>query len=401
MTLSDQELLHLLDDLESDRVERKESFKGDAPSKVREAVCAFANDLAGHRLPGIVVIGAKDDGRLCGIEVTDELLRTLSDIRSDGNILPIPTMLVEKREIDGSSLAVITVQPAIAPPVRYKGRTYIRTGPRRDIASAQDERILNERRRALDQPFDLQSVSQATIEDLSRTTFVDEYLPSAFSRDALDANERTYVERLSSCRMVSSIADPTPTVLGVLVLATRTLDLLPNAYVEFLRLDGIALHDAIVDSARIDGRIGEVISRLDDKMRAHVATAVDVSTADKETRQSDFPMSALQQLIRNAVMHRTYEQTHAPIRVTWFQDRIEILSPGGPFGIVNRDNFGMPGVTDYRNPNLAEAMKVLGYVQRFGVGIATASALLARNGNPPPAFDVQPNYVLVTLRKGS
>jgi predicted HTH transcriptional regulator len=60
MPLSDTQLLQLLTDLESDRVERKESFKGDAPAKVRQAVCAFANDLPGHQLPGVVFIGARD-----------------------------------------------------------------------------------------------------------------------------------------------------------------------------------------------------------------------------------------------------------------------------------------------------------------------------------------------------
>jgi cellulose biosynthesis protein BcsQ len=58
----------------------------------------------------------------------------------------------------------------------------------------------------------------------------------------------------------------------------------------------------------------------------------------------------------------------------WFADRVEILNPGGPYGIVTRENFGRPGVTDYRNPLVAESMKVLGYVQRFGAGIAIAAA---------------------------
>lgn len=46
---------------------------------------------------------------------------------------------------------------------------------------------------------------------------------------------------------------------------------------------------------------------------------------------------------------------------------------GGPYGQVTRDNFGRPGVCDYRNPNLAAVMKELGYVQRFGMGIPLAS----------------------------
>ena len=59
---SDQDLERMLRDLESDMAERKESFKGDAPTKVREAVCAFANDLPDPRKPGVIFIGARDDG---------------------------------------------------------------------------------------------------------------------------------------------------------------------------------------------------------------------------------------------------------------------------------------------------------------------------------------------------
>ncbi len=83
----------------------------------------------------------------------------------------------------------------------------------------------------------------------------------------------------------------------------------------------------------------------------------------------------------------------------WFSDRIEMLSPGGPFGQVTRDNFGKPGVTDYRNPHLAEAMKNLGYVQRFGMGIPLAEKEMRQNANPPLEFEVQETQVLVTLRR--
>ena len=50
---TDAELEGFLDDLESDRVERKETLKGDVPQKARQAICAFANDLPGHDEPGV------------------------------------------------------------------------------------------------------------------------------------------------------------------------------------------------------------------------------------------------------------------------------------------------------------------------------------------------------------
>jgi ATP-dependent DNA helicase RecG len=39
---TDDQLLEILNDTESDRVERKESFKGEVPNKARQAVCAFS-----------------------------------------------------------------------------------------------------------------------------------------------------------------------------------------------------------------------------------------------------------------------------------------------------------------------------------------------------------------------
>jgi ATP-dependent DNA helicase RecG len=135
MRLPDEELEALLNDLESDRAERKESFKGDAPEKLRQAICAFANDLPGYQTAGVAFVGVKDDGTPSGLAITDELLLELADIRSDGLIQPMPSMTVEKRVLRGAQIAVITVLPADAPrfdieagPISAPGRAV--TSPR-------------------------------------------------------------------------------------------------------------------------------------------------------------------------------------------------------------------------------------------------------------------------------
>lgn len=102
MSYSQSELEQLLTDIESDLVERKESRRGDAPEKSRQAICAFANDLPDHRKPGVLFVGAKDNGSPSGLPITDALLQTLSDIKTDGNILPPPTIVVEKKVFHGS-----------------------------------------------------------------------------------------------------------------------------------------------------------------------------------------------------------------------------------------------------------------------------------------------------------
>jgi ATP-dependent DNA helicase RecG len=396
--LTNLELEALLDDLESDRVERKESWAGSAPEKCREAACAFANDLPGHQQPGIIVIGAKDNGMPTGNPVTDQLLITLADIKSDGKIVPPPTITVEKRVLKGSEMAVMTVHPSDAPPVRYNGRTWIRTGPRRGLATPQDERILNERRRHRDLPFDLQPLPSCELSEINRTVFEGEYLSQAFAADVLEANGRSFEERLAACRMILSPDEPVPTVLGVLTLCNSPRSWLPCDSVQFLRIRGTEWGDPIADEEDIDGRLSQILHRLDDKLKAHLMTGVNFVSGTLEVRSPSYPLPALQQLVRNAVMHRTYEHTNAPVRVYWFDDRIEIHSPGGPYGLVTKETFGRPGVTDYRNPHIAEAMKVLGFVQKFGMGIATAEKALRENGNPPPEFIVEDNFITTILR---
>lgn len=267
------------------------------------------------------------------------------------------------------------------------------------IASAQDERILTEKRRARDMPFDVHPLASATLADLDRVRFENEYLPAAFAPDVLEADERTYEQRLAVTKMVDRANNAVPTVLGVLVLSkVAPRDFIPGAYIQFLRIAGRELGDRIVDELAVSGPISELLKGIDAKLQSHNRTSVDITEGPVEQRRSDYPLAALQQLVRNAVMHRTYEATHAPVRVYWYDDCIEITSPGGPFGTVTAENFGEPGVADYRNPNLAEAMRVLGFVQRFGFGLAIARRALAENGNPPVELSVQPSHVTAIVR---
>lgn len=394
--MTDQELEALLNDSESDRAERMESAAdGD---KLRQAICAFANDLPGHNKPGVLCIGVNNDGVPVGLAVTDQMLQNLASMRGDGNILPLPTMTVQKRRVKGRDVAVVLVQPADAPPVRFKGTVWVRVGPRRAIASSQEEQILAERRRHRDAPADIQPLLDAGIEDLDTQLFRERYLPGAVSPEVLADNKREPETQMASLRIIDLGPPPIPTVMGMLVVGKDPFRYLPMAWVSFLRLAGEALASEVMTSHDMKGPLPRQMDQIDELLRLHVMTAVDITSGDKERREPDYPIPALQQIIRNAVMHRLYEGTNAPVRIYWFSDRVEVISAGGPYGRVTRENFGQPGVNDYRNPNLAEAMRCLGYAQNFGVGIQIARDAMARNGNPPLEFRVDSRTVVAILR---
>lgn len=124
---TDQELKAILTDPGSIRAERKAFWGPTVEVKARETVCAFANDLTNSGKPGVLIIGARDDGSPSGISVDDKLLLALNDMRTDGNIVPPPSMYVERRIFDGYQFAVVLVEPSDSPPVRYQGRIWVRT----------------------------------------------------------------------------------------------------------------------------------------------------------------------------------------------------------------------------------------------------------------------------------
>lgn len=378
--------------LESDQVERKRSASD--RNNIRRNICALANNLPGHPGPGVILIGVEDDGSCAGITITDRFLRDLAGMRDDGNIIPLPSLTVQRRLLGDCEVAVLFVDPSWNPPVRYRGRVWIKVGPTTRQATPQEERRLAERRRAGDLPFDSRPALEATIANLDLNFVSEQYLPGAVAPEVLDQNQRTLEEQLRSLRLLHG---DHPTWGALLGLSKEPLGWLPGAYVQMLRIDGVAITDPIPASHRLVGRLEDVLRKMIELLQLNIKTRVGFATDLREKRRPDYPLIALQQLALNAVMHRTYEGTNTPVRIHWYNDRVELTSPGGLYGQVTAENFGT-GATDYRNPLLAEIMHNMGFAQRFGLGLPLAKQALARNGNPPPEFNLTSSHVTVTVR---
>lgn len=394
--MTDAELATLFRLQESDRVERKESLAD--KDRVCQAICALANDLPKHGQPGVIFIGQRDDRSCAGLTVDDALLLQLAGLRSDGRTLPFATMYVRQVTIEGCEVAVVEVEPSDNPPVRFEGRTWIRVGPRRALATAEEERRLVEKRRWGNLPFDAHPVKGATLADIDLKRFELEYLRSAVSPEALAENQRSIDTQLRALRLAHP--DGTPTVTAILMLGTDPRRWFAGAYIQFLRVAGPNLTDPLLDQRELSGAVSDQLRLIDEVVRLNISMPALVGGPSRR-ETVDYPEEALRQIVRNAVLHRTYEGTAAPVRVTWFDDRVEIQSPGGPYGQVTKEHFGAPGVADYRNPTLAEALKSMRFVEKFGVGLAIARERLALNGNPPMEFVIEDAHVLVVVRKRS
>ena len=291
-----------------------------------------------------------------------------------------------------------TVEPARMRPVRLDGVVYVRVGPSTRRASREEEIVLTERSRAGDVLFDQHPVGGTSIDDLDVELFRSTYLPSAIDPDVLAENDRVLDQQLSSLGML----DPESAevrVLGLLVVGFDPTGFVPGAYVQFVRYQGSDEASHVMDQEELRGNLIGQLDVLGRLLSSNIRTSViDVGGLRQENRP-DYPTAALRELVLNALTHRDYEHFNAPIRLAWFEDRIEVSSPGGPYGVVTKETFAERN--DYRNPSLAAAMKNLGYVNRFGRGITLVKGLLEANGNPPAEYQVEDNYWSVPVRRGS
>jgi ATP-dependent DNA helicase RecG len=388
--ITQSELSALLADLESDRIERTRSTTD--TDKFAQAICAFANDFPAHRQSGFLLIGVEKDGTPSGLTVTEKLLEQLGGLRSDGNIQPLPAITVSKLTRPGGDIAIVEVTPSDLPPVRYKGQVWIRTGPRKATASEHEERILSERRVASARTFDAYACREASVKDLSIALF-EAYRREAISPETIDANHRSLEEQLAALRFLV-LKHTCPTHAGLLLFGKNPRYFLPGAYVQFLKLPGTSLTDRPENEAEISGDLVSVLRELDTRIRSDLQRTPRPETILRERTFTPYPEQAIRELLMNAIMHRSYE-SNAPVRFYWFSDRIEIMSPGGLYGEATKENF--PTRNSYRNPVIAEAMKELGYVNRYGYGVQRAQALLHENRNPPATFQFEPGTVLATM----
>ena len=185
-----------------------------------------------------------------------------------------------------------------------------------------------------------------------------------------------------------------PTHAAILLFAKDPLEWLPAAYVQFVHFPGKEMDDNPVSQRQFSGDLLTLLRELESFTKGLVTERlIEVSSLREETVY-DYPAVAIRELLMNAVAHRSYEAS-SPIRFYRFENRIEISNPGPLYGEATRNNF--PRQTSYRNPVAAEALRVLGFVNRFGRGVQRAQEALRKNGNAPATFEFGDTYFGVTI----
>lgn len=308
-----------------------------------------------------------------------------------------PSMTVEKVSLEEGDIVMVKVEPAVFPPVRYKGRIWIRIGPRKGVANENDEHILMEKRRSNVTSFDSSPCLNATIDDLDLQKFKHYYLPKAMSDEELESDRRDVKLQLSAFGFFDTRYD-CPTNAGMLFFAKNLRRFIPGAYVQYVRFAGKDRAGDILTEHEFKDNLCTILPELDTFIKTTISNRRPIPvTALQEEQVADYPDWATRELLMNAICHRDYT-SNGPIQFYQYDDRIEIMNHGGLYGRANVDNF--PNVNDYRNIVVAEAMKVLGFVNRHSRGVMRVQKELKANENGDAIYDFSyQTAVMVTENK--
>ena len=176
-----------------------------------------------------------------------------------------------------------------------------------------------------------------------------------------------------------------PTYAGILLLGHDPQYFIPGAYIQYVKFAGPTRATKVLKENRFKGNLISMLKELEYFIKYSIESKrPEFVSVLREEPRINYPWEAIRELAMNAVMHRAYNGNNSPIKFYEYSDRIEIDNPGNLYGKVNLENF--PNETDYRNPNIAEIMLNLGYVNRFGSGVNTVSTLLEENKSNPAEF---------------
>ncbi|MBU5480745.1 ATP-binding protein [Blautia sp. MSJ-19] len=120
----------------------------------------------------------------------------------------------------------------------------------------------------------------------------------------------------------------------------------------------------------------------------------EIQGSDRKTVEK-IPEAAFREAVANALIHRTWDM-ESEIRISMFDDRIEIVSPGGLPSGITEDEYLAGKLSVLRNRILANVFYRLGFVEIFGTGI-TRIKQLYKEGLSKPDFEVSENTIKTVL----
>jgi len=390
--------------------ERLEFKAGWNPQEVLHTLCAFANDF--HNLDGgYLIIGIKEDnGRpiLPPIGLTPGNLDSIQKeiVELGHRIIPYYHPVIAPYEINGKYVLVLWAaggqsRPYKAPVSLSKHNReygyYIRKGSITVRASYQDEAELMTLAAKI--PFDDRMHHTTTLDDLD-LGLIRTYLRKVKS----DLYQMSVtMDFVQLCRQMNIVDGPVEAVrpknVGLMFFNEHPNRFFPQTQIDIVHFPEGPGADTFTEKV-FNGPLNRMLEEALSHIRATVIQEKVIKHPDRPeaSRCFNYPFAALEEVICNAVYHRSYE-IREPIEVRILPDKITVTSFPGPDRSIRKEDIEQYHflARRYRNRRIGEFLKELELTEGRGTGIPKILRNVKINGSPMPCFitDDDRSYFIV------
>lgn len=344
---------------EGRRLEFKETLP--AVAELVKTIIAFANDAGGE-----LFIGIKDSPRqIIGIH-EDALIameEKISNIIFD-QCAPVILPDISFVQVEGKYVIRIQIHKGGNPPYYQKTKTiqhgtFIRVGSSNRLASAEIVAELTRQRQ--NTSFDSELSYIKDFENLNIDAFSRQFEEVTGELLNLAVLVKLDLIRTEQGRKLATNA--------LILLSDDELrrKLFPFASVECARFKGTTPGN-FIDQKTIDVNIGLQAEHAYQFVLRHISKSSAEYVGVYRNDRWEYPVIAIREAIRNAIIHRDYSLTGKDVKIAIFDDKIEITSPGKLLPSVDFDDMES-GQSDIRNKVLAPVFKKLGIIEKWGNGL--------------------------------
>lgn len=352
-----------------------------------ETLVAFANADGGSILVGITAEGAVV-GDVLGEDIEGLLAQALGLCR--------PPVATEWGQAELPQGTVVHINVARSPELHSlaDGRVLTRHGTENWPLGGDAIRQLAATKSSGD--FEAEPVGGAVRADLDDAT-IEEYMEKRAERGRRPISG-TVDDHLISISALTP--DGTPTVSGLLLFGKRPQEFLPQSGAVFVRFvgteprgkDGLAGYGR---RAELEGPLARLLEGAWNIVWEEMRVGAVVVGLRRE-EQPEYPSFAVREALVNALAHRDYRLSGRRVEIRMFEDRLEVVSPGGLPGYITVDNIVEEHFS--RNPRIVAGLFQWGYIEELGLGIDRMIEEMLQHGHPSPEFKATPYSFGVTLR---
>ena len=344
---------------------RQLEFKETISNTFLKTVSAFANYDGGS-----ILFGVNDNGEAVGISDIEQKCLDIENSIND-SIKPQPEYSMEVINV-GKTIA-LNVRPGVNKPYLYKGKAY----KRNDTSTIEVDQIELKRLILAGENMDYEELPSH-----------DQNLEFSYLEQELIS--KTGIKKLSKdiLKTLNLYSDKNGYNIAAAIVSDKN-DLPGIDIAKFGETISIFQKRKTLEHQSIIRSFYEAVEMYKDYYQYEKVEGFERKLFET------IPEEAFREALANAIIHRVWD-INSHIRVSMFDDRVEIVSVGGLPNAVTVESYLSGDLSVLRNPILANVFHRLNLIEKFGTGIRRIKEAYS-DSQTKPSFEVTENIIKVTL----